>query len=57
MVRKNWNFCNQILQVQGVLDKKLQIFILSFFNIFHCNIPLDRGLNLIHYVFLLFKKL
>ena len=65
MIRKDWNFCNQILQVAAILDKKLK-FIFIFFNfnsiffliIFHSNIPLGFAtiINLInkpnyHFIF------
>ena len=32
MARKDWNFYDQILKAAVMLDKKLKIFILVFFN-------------------------
>ena len=30
MIRKDWNFCHQILRAVAILDKKLKIFIFIF---------------------------
>ena len=51
MIRKDLNFCDQVLQAVAILDKELEIFVLNFFtfnssisqNIFHFNIPLNCG--------------
>ena len=32
-IRKDWNFCDWILQAATILDKKLKIFIFIFFNL------------------------
>ena len=32
IIRKDWNFCDWILQAATILDKKLKIFIFIFFN-------------------------
>ena len=53
MIRKDLNFCDQILQPVHILDKTLKIFILIFFNfsssffqnIFRCNIPFGCGFS------------
>ena len=53
MIRKDLNFCDQILQPVHILDKTLKIFILVFFNfsssffqnIFRCNIPFGCGFS------------
>ena len=51
MIRKNWNFCDQIFEAVAISDKNLKIFIFMFFqfqfffffqNIFHFNIPLVK---------------
>ena len=34
IIRKNWNFCDQILQVVAILDKKLKILILILIMVF-----------------------
>ena len=55
MTRKIWSFCGQILESESISHKMLKIFIFNFFqfdfffsqNIFHCNIPLDRGFPMI----------
>ena len=33
IIRKDWNFCDWILQAATILDKKLKIFIFIFFNL------------------------
>ena len=51
MIKKDLNFCEQILQAVAVSYKKLEIFIVLIFNfnssffssIFHFNIPISRG--------------
>lgn len=56
IIRKYWDFHDQILQVVRTFDKKfktsiiLLLFIFSFFlNTFHINIPLGRGFPTYHF--------
>ena len=38
MIRKDWNFCDQILQALAILDKNLSIFIFFQFSFLFKNI-------------------
>ena len=63
MIRKDWSFCGQILQVIAILDKKLKIFIFIFsnfsshffWNFYQCNISLNIGFPTIPNLLLLFS--
>ena len=65
MIRKNLNFCDQILQPVHILDKTLKIFILTFSNfsslffqnIFGCNISLGCGFSTKPNLLIFFKYL
>ena len=32
MIRKDWNFCDQFLQAEAIVDKKLKVLIFCFSN-------------------------